>query len=83
MELSKEELDKLAFLVDGLPPVAYFVKDLIPDYADDDEEPLIGIYVCLRNNPRRKLCMCAILPNGLQFSNMELGKHYTLQKLGL
>ena len=87
MELSKEELDKLTFLVDGLPSVAYVVKDLIPEYpeeySEDEEEPLIGMYVCLRNNPRRKLCMFAILPNSPQFSSMELGKHYTLQELGL
>ena len=83
MELSKEELDKLTFLIDGLPPVAYVVKDLIPEYPEDEEEPLIGMYVCLRNNPRRKLCMFAILPNSPQFSSMELGKHYTLQELGL
>lgn len=38
MELSKEELDKLTFLVDGLPPVAYVVKDLIPEYPEDKDE---------------------------------------------
>lgn len=85
MKLSKEELYKLTLLVDGPPLVAYVVKDLIPEYpeeySEDEEESLIGMYVCLRNNPRRKLCMFAILPNSPQFSNMELGKLYTLKEL--
>ena len=63
-----------------MPLIDYVVREIIDDCAGTDDEPVIGLSVILKDDPNIKYT-CPIYPYLPQFSNMELGRLYTLKEL--
>ena len=80
MILSKTEIDKLEDFIDGMPLIDYVVREIIDDCAGTDDEPVIVLSVILKDDHNIKYT-CPIYPYLPQFSNMELGRLYTLKEL--
>lgn len=63
-----------------MPLIDYVVREIIDDCAGTDDEPVIGLSVILKDDHNIKYT-CQIYPYLPQFSNMELGRLYTLKEL--
>ena len=63
-----------------MPLIDYVVREIIDDCAGTDDEPVIGLSVILKDDHNIKYT-CSIYPYLPQFSNMDLGRLYTLKEL--
>ena len=50
MILSKTEIDKLEDFIDGMPLIDYVVREIIDECSGTDDEPVIGLYVILKDD---------------------------------